>query len=212
MFRFLVFAAILGAASAADAGGCAAEEEGDGVGLLQTAGRGAAQKALVKGGDTDNGGWVAKEAKCGLVQQECGDACCGMMDTCKDGKCEGFMGGESKISEKVAECPLTYTDYGERGCCPIGKILGPPETCVPKKCEDVLKYDCGGLQGSPDCTEGDTGGKSLEDLGFYGTTTFNGKTVQPNVTRTCTLDGKTCKEWDLSLGSITSNGTSSDCE
>lgn len=193
----------LAAARAAAPGGCSvADDEGDGVGLLQSAGHGARVQP------ESLPGWAPREARCKIAEKQCGSGCCRPQDTCtSDQECE-FVGKTSPPTPAEVGCPIAYKDLGDDGCCPAGTFLGPPETCVAPTCENILQYNCSITSGgSPTCTEG-----GEWPTGAHSNTFVNGVEVTPTVTETCTLDGKSCYKYEIQRSKLTQTGqTAPDC-
>jgi len=179
-------------AAAANPAACAADEEGDGVGLLQSAGRSAMGTGHSRA--DPSGGWVARAATCGITESKCGTGCCELLSSCEGGTtCKSTFGGGSKDPAPAeVKCPIAFSDFGDRGCCPPASLLGPSDTCLENTCENTLEYGCGGTPGvsagTPTCAPGGTAPAG-------NTVTINGKTPQPS--ETCTLNGKSCYKFTV---------------
>lgn len=186
------------AAAAVDPPACAADEEGDGVGLLQSTGRGA--KVGSHSHTDPSGGWVNKTLVCPVTATQCGTGgCCPILYTCDGGTtCKSTLFGKKTEDPTPAElkCPIAYSDHGDKGCCPPAKLLGPSDTCLAPTCENTLEYGCGGTPGvsagTPTCTPGGT-------VPAGTTIVING--VTPEASETCELNGKTCVK--LTVGETT---------
>lgn len=192
----LIAAAVVLGVAAQD--GCTADEEGDGVGLLQSRSEGA----------LDRGDWKPKEEKCAkITDTKCGDGCCPMMSSCKKGKCQKMMGtGTTEPTPTHEACPISYHEVDDGGCCPPATILTKPKKCEPRTCENILMYDCNiTASGDPKCTKG--GSLTWSEMGDDAPNMEPMPSKEPTVTETCTFGGKTCMTWKIKTEHLTMTGS-----